>query len=66
MPKFPLILALMAIVAVIIIAMAIYVFTNFSRIDFMQSLILIGIGVAGIIIVVVILVILYKSNTSRK
>jgi ABC-type nickel/cobalt efflux system permease component RcnA len=60
--KFRLIVTLMGIVAVIIVGMAIYVFTNFSTIDFKQSIILIIFGAAGMIIVVGILAIVYKSS----
>lgn len=66
MPKLPLVLALMSVVAVIIVAMAVYVFVNFSSLDFTGSLIMIGIGLAGMLIILGVLIYLYRSAKNQK
>jgi hypothetical protein len=66
MLKLRLIMALMIVVALVIVAMAVYVFTGFSSKDAARSLILIAAGVVGIIIITAILLIIYKSNKFRK
>lgn len=66
MSKIKLILALMTIVAIIVIAMAVYVFTNFSAMDVTRSIILIVIAIVGMIIIMGILILIYKNNNPRK
>jgi hypothetical protein len=56
----------MIVVALIIVTMAVYVFTGFSSMDAARSLILIGAGVVGMVIVTTILLIIYKSAKFRK
>jgi hypothetical protein len=66
MPKLKLILTLMSIVAVIIIALAFYVFTHLSGISPIQSLVLIGIAVAGFLLVIVIIILFMRSINTKK
>ena len=66
MPRLKLILALMSIVAVIIIGMAIYVFTNFSNIDLVRAIILAAVGVIALFIVFGTVYLLYRGMTAKK
>ncbi len=56
----------MAFVAVIIIAMAVYIFANYSSMTFTRGIILIGIGIAGIIIIAAVMLILYLGIQKKK
>ncbi len=66
MPKLNLIITLMAIVALIIIGLAIYVFTHLSGINPVQSLVLIGIAVVGFLLVIIILILFVRSTNTKK
>jgi multisubunit Na+/H+ antiporter MnhC subunit len=66
MPKLRLIISLMAIVAVIIISIAIYIFTHLNSIDMMQGLILISIAVVGLFLIMGVILMLMKSITAKK
>jgi hypothetical protein len=66
MPKFKLIIALMSIVAIIIIAMAFYVFANFSNMDLTKGIILVVAGVVALFMVMGIVYILYRGMTAKK
>jgi hypothetical protein len=66
MTRLPLIIILMTVVAIIIVAMAFFVFTNFSSINITRSLVLIAAGVAGMLIIIGILWVIYKSNKTQK
>jgi hypothetical protein len=56
----------MGVVAIVIIAMAVYVFTHFSTIEFNQALILGGIGIAALLIVMGMLLVLMRVISRKK
>jgi nitrate reductase gamma subunit len=66
MTKHKLILILNAVVAVIIIAIAAYTFSNYSTIDKTQGLIMIAVGIIGIFIVLGIIIVLMRSLNNKK
>ena len=51
----------MSVVAIIIAAMAIYLITNFSTLEFSHAVIMGGIGIVALIIVAIILAILMRA-----
>ena len=66
MTRLPLVMALMAVVAVVIIAMAVYIFTNFSSLDITRSIILAAIGVICMIVIMSAMIILARGGRSRR
>ncbi len=60
-PRFKLVITLMSVVAIIIAAMAIYLITNFSTLEFSHAVIMGGIGIVALIIVAIILAILMRA-----
>jgi ABC-type enterobactin transport system permease subunit len=66
MPKQRLIISLLAVVAVLIAGITIYLFTRSSGLDLTTGLILIGIAVIGLIIVFSIIFLLLRSLNSKK
>jgi hypothetical protein len=67
MTKTHLIFALMALVAVMIIGIAAFVFTHLSSgISLTQSIILIAIAVVGLFVIMGIIVVLMRSLTAKK
>ncbi len=66
MPNLKMVVALMGIAAVIIVAMAIYVFLNFSSINLTSSIILIVVGVVVLLIISGIFYITIKGLNPKK
>lgn len=56
----------MIIVAIMVVAMAVYIFTNFSTIDVTRSIILIVVALVSMVIIMTILLLIYRSNKSSK
>ena len=56
----------MSVVAVIIVAMAVYVFINFSNMDLTKGIILVVIGVIALFMIMGVLYILYRGMTAKK
>jgi hypothetical protein len=61
MPQQKLIIALMSIVALIIIGIAIFVFTHLSGVNLTQGIVLIGIAVLGLILIIAIIFLAMKE-----
>jgi hypothetical protein len=66
MTKLQLAIALISIVAVIIMSIAIYVFTHLTGIDMLPGIVLISIAVIGLLIIMGVIIILMKSITAKK
>jgi hypothetical protein len=66
MSQFKLLITLMSIVAVIIIGMAIFVFTHLSGLNLTQGIALIGLAVFGLIIVIFIIFLVMRSIKTKK
>jgi hypothetical protein len=66
MNKHKLIIVLNAVVAVIIIAIAAYTFSNYSTIGMSQGLIMIAVGIVGIFIVLGIIIVLMRNIGGKK
>jgi hypothetical protein len=66
MSKFQIVYALMALVAVTIVAVAIYVFTHLSGIDMRQGIILVVIAIIALFIIMGVIFMLLKSMISKK
>jgi hypothetical protein len=66
MSKLQLIIALMAVVAVIIVGLAVFVFTHLSGIVLNQGIVLIVIAVIGLLLVTVIIFLLFRIITAKK
>ncbi len=65
--KMRIIITLMALVAVLIVAIAIYVFTHLSAgISASQGIILVAIAVAGLFIIMGVIFMLFRSIIARK
>ena len=64
MPKLRLILSLMAIMAVIIIAIAVYLAGNYTTINLTQGVILIAVAVTGLLVFMGILIVAIRSSNS--
>ena len=64
--RLKLVITLMAVIAVIIIAMAVYVFLNYSNMGLSQGIVLGIIGVIALFVLFGVFVILVKSLTARK
>lgn len=56
----------MIIVAIIIVAMAVYVFNNFTNMNLTQGIILAVMGVIALFIVMGIIFLLYRGMTTKK
>jgi hypothetical protein len=59
-------MALMAIVAIIIVVIAVYIFTHLSGINLTQGIVLIATAVVGLLIIMGVILMLLKSITSKK
>jgi hypothetical protein len=66
MPKLRAILSLMAIMAVIIIATAIYLAINYSTMGLTQGIVLIAVAVAGLLVFMVVLIAAMRNAGSKK
>ena len=66
MSKSQLIISLMTIVGIMILGIAIYVFTHLSGLSATQGFVLLGIAVAGLIIVMGIILVLVRSVNTKK
>jgi len=64
MPKSRLILSLMAIMAVIIIAIAVYLAGNYTTINLTRGVILIAVAVTGLLVFMGILIVAIRSSNS--
>jgi len=64
MPKLRLILSLMAIMAVIIIAIAVYLAGNYTTINLTRGVILIAVAVTGLLVFIGILIVAIRSSNS--
>jgi hypothetical protein len=60
-PRLRLIIGLMAFAFVIIIALAVYVFTHFSTMEFAQAVIMLAVGVAALIIIMGVVTLLLRG-----
>jgi hypothetical protein len=66
MSQTKLLITLMSIVAVIIVGMAVFVFTHLSGLDLTQGIALIGLAVFGLIIVMLIIFLVMRSIKFKK
>jgi hypothetical protein len=66
MNKYRLIISLMVLVAVIIVGLAVYVFTHLSGLTQAQGFSLIGVAVLGLILVMAILLMLVRNINARR
>ncbi len=66
MSKLQIIVALMTLVAVIIVAIAVYVFTHLSGINLTQGAVLIAVAVVGLFIIMGVIIILLRSINAKK
>jgi hypothetical protein len=66
MPQMKLIIGLMSLVAVIIIGIAIFVFTHLSSINLNQSIVLIVIAVVGLLIIMGIIYLIMRNVYTKK
>ena len=64
--KLKLIISLMGIAAIIIIALAVFVFINFSHMDLSQGIILGIIGVVALFIIMIVFIVFIRSFNSGK
>ncbi len=56
----------MAIVAVIIIGIAAYIFTHLSGINLTQGIVLISVAVTGLVIILAVILIILRNASARK
>jgi hypothetical protein len=66
MPKITIIYGLMALVAVIIIAIAAFIFTHLSGIDMQQIIILVIFAVVALFIIMGVIFMLFRSIITKK
>jgi hypothetical protein len=66
MPQIKLIISLMSIVALIIIGVAIFLFTHLSGLNMTQGIVLVGVAIFGLILVIVIIFIVMKGVRIQK
>jgi hypothetical protein len=66
MSKIQLVIILMAIVAVIIIGIAAYVFTHLSGINLTQGIVLIAVAVAGLFLILAVILIILRNASAKK
>lgn len=66
MPKLSIIYGLMALVGVIIVAVAVYVFTHLSGINMRQGIILVIIAIIALLIIMGVIFMLFKSLMAKK
>jgi len=64
--RLKLVITLMALAAIIIIAMAVYVFLNFSNMGLSQGIILGIIGIIALFVLMGVFIVLARSLTSKK
>jgi hypothetical protein len=64
--RLKLVITLMALAAIIIIAMAVYVFLNFSNMGLSQGVILGIIGIIALFVIMGVFIVLARSLTSKK
>jgi|PlaIllAssembly_1097288.scaffolds.fasta_scaffold1925736_1 hypothetical protein len=66
MPQIKLIISLMSIVALIIIGVAVFLFTHLSGLNMTQGIVLVGIAIFGLILVIVIIFMVMKGMRIKK
>jgi hypothetical protein len=66
MSKLQVVIILMAIVAVIIIGIAAYIFTHLSGINLTQGIVLISVAVTGLVIILAVILIILRNASARK
>jgi hypothetical protein len=66
MPRLKLIITLMTIVAIIIVGIAVYVFTHLSGIDLTQGIFLIAAAVVGLFLILSIIILIMKGLTVKR
>ena len=66
LPNAKLLVVLMALAGIIILGIAVYVFTHLSGLDLRQAAVLIGLGVVGLILIATVLAMFLRSLGSKK
>lgn len=66
MPKMNLVVALMIVAGLIIVALAAYIFTHISGLNFGQTIVLLVIGVVGLFIIMLVLFLLMRGMNAKK
>jgi hypothetical protein len=66
MPKLQLVIPLMALMAVIIIGLAVYLFVNYSGIGITQGIILIAVAAVVLLVVMGIMILVMRSAANKK
>jgi hypothetical protein len=66
MPKLQLVIPLMALMAVIIIGLAVYLFVNYSGIDITQGIILIAVAAVVLLVVMGVMILILRSAANKK
>jgi hypothetical protein len=66
MSKLQVVIILMAIVAVIIIGIAAYIFTHLSGINLTQGIVLISVAVIGLFLILGVILIILRNASARK